>query len=193
MVMSLRKALLAGAALVLSAGLASAQSAKIGTFDPNKILTGSKLGQKLQDEMNQYRVSQEAQIKKQKEDYDKLAGQYKSSADTMSEERREQMENDLLAKRRDLERTIKDAETELGRRRQKAVREMEEQVAKVLTDFGRNNGYTLILQADLCAYSLPSIDISDELVRLVDSNAAATGTAPRTTSAPATRPATRTP
>jgi len=160
--------LLALALAVAVAGPAAAQAVKVGVFDPNKILTNSKLGQRLQDELNQYRVEREASIKKDGDELKKLVDQYKAGADNMSDERRETIEADLLQRRRDLERAAKDAEAEMNRRRQKAIRELEEQVQTVLQDYGRQNGYTLILQRDLVAYVPDTIDISDEVIKLVD-------------------------
>ena len=157
--------------LALAVGLggqAAAQSIKVGVFDPNKILTNSKLGQRLQDDLNKFRVEREAGIKADGEELKRLVDQYKAGADNMSDERRETIEADLLQRRRDLERAAKDAELELTRRRQKAIRDLEEQVQLVLQDYGRQNGYTLILQRDLVAYVPDTVDISDDIIRLVD-------------------------
>lgn len=141
---------------------------KVGTFDPNKLLTGSKLGQVLQEDLNRYRVSKEAEIRKAGEDLEKRVAQYKTSVQTMSPERRDEVEIELGNVRRDLERMTRDADGELTRRRQKAVRDLETEVASILEDYGKRNGYTLIMQRDLCAFASESIDISDELVRLLD-------------------------
>jgi outer membrane protein len=86
----------------------------------------------------------------------------------MSEERREGVEADLTQRRRDLERLVRDAEADLGRKRAKGVRELEEAVASVIGDYAERNGYTLILQRDFCAYAVPSIDVSSDIVRLID-------------------------
>lgn len=162
---------LALALAVAAAGPAAAQSVKIGVFDPNKILTSSKLGQRLQDDLNKFRVEREATINKDGEELKRLVDQYKAGAENMSDERRETIEADLLQRRRDLERAAKDAEAELARRRQKAIRELEEQVQVVLQDYGRQNGYTLILQRDLVAFVPDTVDISDQIIRLVDARA----------------------
>ena len=175
---------LAGA--VLAAALLPAVSAmaqaptnlKIGVFDPNKILTDSKLGMKLQEEVNTFRIQKEGELKRKTDDYKKLVDQYKASVESMSPERREEIEADLTNKGRDLERDKRDAEADLQRRRQKAVRDLEEQVAAVIDEFGQRNGYTLILQRDLCAYAIPGIDVSADLVKLIDARAPAAGGRP---------------
>lgn len=171
-------AVLAAGLVLASSAPASAQGAlKIGTFDPNKILTDSRLGQKLQDEINQFRVQKETELKRKGEEYKKLVDQYKASAPSMSAERREEIETDLQSKGRDLDREKGDAENELGRRRQKALRDLEEQVSAVIEEYGGKNAYTLIIQKDLCAYSLPAIDVSADIVRLIDARVPVTGTA----------------
>lgn len=166
--MRLASSLFFAVAVALLVPAASAQSMKVGIFDPAKILSDSKLGQKLQDDLNQFRVTKEAELKKQQDDFDKRVSQYKAGVDTMSSERRDEVEADLASRRRDLERSARDADAELGRRRQKAVRDIEQEVAAILNDYGKRNGFTLILQRDLCAYATDSIDISSELVKLLD-------------------------
>jgi outer membrane protein len=158
-------ALLAAAAVPVRA-----QSVKIGVFDPNKLLTSSKLGQSLQEDLNRFRVGREAELKKSGEDLDKLVKQYKTGVETMSPERRDEIEADLAGRKRDLDRMAHDAEGDLQRRRQKAVHDLEQRVASILDDYGKKNGYTLILQRDLCAYAVDSIDISDDLVKLLDAS-----------------------
>lgn len=159
-------------ALVLLGAMAVAAPAtaevKIGVFDPNEILTNSRLGQQLQEELNQFRVQQEAEIQGKSDELKRLMDQYRAGVETMSEERRESIEQDLLQRRRDLEREARDAQEDMERRRQRAVRQLEEQVASVIEDFGRRNGYTLILQKDLCAFVTDTIDVSADLIRLVD-------------------------
>ena len=104
------------------------------------------------------------------EELDRRQEQYRGSVDTMSPERREEVEADLTTRQRDLKRLLRDSESDLERKRQKGVRELEGAVAKVLDDFGKKNGYTLILQRDLCAFAVDTIDISREIIRLVDAH-----------------------
>ncbi len=151
---------------------ASAQSIRIGVFDPAKILSSSKLGQKLQDELNQFRVTKEAELKKQQDDFDKRLQQYKAGVETMSSERRDDVEADLATRRRDLERAARDADAEMTRRRQLAVRNIEQEVAAILGDYGKRNAFTIILQRDLCAFAADTIDVSDELIKLLDARRA---------------------
>jgi len=163
-----KHSLLLAAILAFAASTASAQSAKIGVFDPAKLLSSSKMGQKLQDTLNQYRVTKEGELKKLKDEFDKRLDQYKAGVDTMSPERKEEVESDLASRRRELERISTDADQELGRRRQKAVRDIEQEVSVILEDYGKKNGYTVILQRDFCAFAAEAIDISDQLVQLLD-------------------------
>ena len=140
---------------------------KIGVFDPNKLLTNTKLGQALQDELNKFRVTKEAEIKKASDDLEKRVTQYKAAVATMSQERRDEVEAELTGSRRDLERNTRDADAELARRRQKALKQLETEVSAILEDYGKKNGYTLILQRDFCAFAVSTVDISEDLVRLL--------------------------
>ena len=113
--------------------------------------------------------------------------EYKTGVDTMSAERREEVEGDLGTRRRDLERDARDADAELTRRRQKAVRDIEQEVAAILDDYGKRNAFTLIMQRDLCAFATDSIDISDELVKLLDARTATRPAGAAASGAPAAR------
>jgi outer membrane protein len=160
---------LAAFLICLASGAAAQGSFKLGVFDPNKLLTNSKLGQSLQDDLNKFRVGKEAEIKKSGDDLEKRAAQYKAGVASMSDERREEVETELTQLRRDLERSTHDADDELTRRRQKAYKQLSEDVSAILEDYGKKNGYTVILDRSFCAFAAPSVDISDDLVRLLDS------------------------
>lgn len=159
-------------ALVLALGLSVAGTAaaqvKIGVFDPTRIVAESKQGRALQEELNKFRITREADIKKQQQEIERLLEQYKAGVDTMSQERRDTVEADLTQRRRDLERLVRDAEADLQRKRAKGVRELEESVASVIGDYAQRNGYTLILQRDFCAFAVDSIDVSGDIVQLID-------------------------
>jgi outer membrane protein len=165
---STRFLLFAALFCVLATGTARAQQVKIGVFDPTKIVADSKQGQALQEDLNRFRIQREADIKKERDALKRLLDQYKAGVDTMSQERREEIEADLTARRRDFERLARDADADLQLKRQKGVRELETSVAAVLDGYAKDNGFTLILQRDICAFAVPSIDISGDIVRLVD-------------------------
>ena len=167
--MSLRRHLLL-AVFLFAAGLSGPAHAqvKVGVFDPTRIVAESKQGQRLQEELNKFRITREADITKRRDEIERLLEQYKAGVDTMSQERRDTVEADLTQRRRDLERLVRDAEADLQRMRAKGVRELEEAVAGVIGDYAQRNGYTLILQRDFCAYAIESIDVSSDIVRLID-------------------------
>lgn len=153
---------------VLGVAGGAAAEIKVGVFDPTKIVAESKQGQALQEELNKFRITREGDIKRQRDEIERLLEQYKASVDTMSQERRDSVEADLTQRRRDLERLVRDAEADLQRKRGKGVRELEESVAAVIGDYAKRNGYTLILQRDFCAFAVESIDVSADIVRLID-------------------------
>jgi Skp family chaperone for outer membrane proteins len=169
--MSVRVPLLLAAVatvLLLAPAARAQQAVKLGVFDPNKILTSSKQGQAIQDEVNKFRMEREAEVKRKKDEFDKLSDQYKASAPTTSVERKEQMENDLVERRRELERLLRDADADIQRRLKKGLSQLEGEIAKVLDTYAKSNGYTLIFSRDQVAYALPAIDVSDDLIKLLD-------------------------
>ena len=166
----LRNACLLALFACLAAFRVDAQATpKIGVFDPNKLLANSKLGQALQDDMNKWRVAKEAELKKSGEDLERRFQQYKASVASMSSERKEEVEADLEKSRLEFERTSRDADTELQRRRQKAFKQIETEMSSVLPEYAQSKGYTVILERAVCAWASPTVDVTDELVRLLDS------------------------
>ncbi|MEM7248821.1 MAG: OmpH family outer membrane protein [Acidobacteriota bacterium] len=160
------------ATALLVAPEAHAQSVKIGVFDPVRILSDSTIGQRLEEEVNRIRVSRERELKSAREAFERKVEQYQSSVQTMSPERREEVETDLEKQRRDLKRQLDDSDAELRRRLERGKRDLERSLSKVLEDYGRQKNFTLILQRDLVAFSPSSVDITDDLITLVNAEAA---------------------
>lgn len=164
-----KRAILAAVVLCLGALGAQAQSgAKIGIFDPNKLLSNTKLGQALQDDMNRWRVGKEAELKKAGEDLDKRFQQYKASIATMSALRKDEIEAELEKARVEFQRSSADAEEELKRRRQKAFKQVADEITAALPEFAQKNAYTIILERGAVAWASPTIDVTDALVSLVN-------------------------
>ncbi|MCD4655366.1 OmpH family outer membrane protein [bacterium] len=121
---------------------------KIGFIQTQKVILETKAGkegyvtlEKLVEELKQRMQSKESSIKAMEEE---LAKQGKMLSDDARLEKREELQKAY----KDYSRMKEDAKVEIGNREKALLDKIIEQLAAVIEQVGKNEGYTLILDAE---------------------------------------------
>ncbi len=156
--------------LALFAGTVRGQDLKIGFIRTQKVILETKAGKEgyasLEGLVEQHRVTmqtKEDEIKKMEEE---LSTQGKMLSEQARLEKRE-----LLQKAyKDYSRMKEDAKTEIGAREKALLDKIIDQLAKVIEKIGKEQGYTIILDAEgpSVLYSTEALDISTLIVTEFD-------------------------
>jgi outer membrane protein len=162
-------ALVSALALVLSAAAPATAEMKIALIIPQKLIAKSKAGQdageklKAKKEAAQKKLDAKAsELKKQEEDARKRIMM-------LSAEEKKKVGEELDRQQREGQRMKEDLERELQKAEQEILGGVNQFLGKVINEFGEKNGYDLILDAQAAVYFSDTPDVTDEVIKLADS------------------------
>lgn len=146
------------------AGMLSAQTLKIGFVDLQKVIDASEEGKRAQEQIKQKADELSQQAKDMKEALNAAKDAYTSQAMALTEEARRQKEDEIARLERDYNRFISDSKVELRTTEQRVLKELLEEVGKVIVTYAADNEFTLVLESGNILYGAPSIEITDEII-----------------------------
>ena len=155
-------------ALVLATATAApGDDVKIGYVDLQRALNASASGEKAKEQFKQQVDRLQIDLKKQKDGLDALKGQLEKKALVMKEEERRNLEKEYQRKLRDFERSYKDSQDELKLKDNELTIELLKEIQVVIEEFGRQGGYTVILEKSSSSvlYGSPQVDLTDEIIK----------------------------
>lgn len=154
---------------VVDGSVASAAEMKIGVMNVQKVLLDSVAGKSARaafetkaKELKGKFANEENALKAMQEDIDK-----KSSA--WSPEKKDAQMREFQKKGREFQAKTEDARFELKQLQDKELEPILKTLQTVVDDFGKRNGYTVILDSKIgVLYSSSAIDVSAELTKSLD-------------------------
>lgn len=160
-----RRWILACAMIVGTAGAVFAQeSARVGVFDPNRILQETNEGKRISQEIENYRKQKQGELDAKRKEILDLQTQLQTQGLSLSAERRAEMEKQIQKKSIDLNQTLETAQREDQLETSEALGKFQGQILAVLEQFARDEKFDLILEKSLVAYSSPAVDVTTALI-----------------------------
>lgn len=141
---------------------------KIAIIIPQKIIATSKAGKAAAEKL---KVKKEAAQKKldakgkELKDYEEGV---RKRVMMLSAEEKKKVGEDLERQQRDAQRMKEDLERDLQKSEQEILGEVNLFLGKIITDFGEQNGYDLILDAQALVYFSDTPDVTDEVIKQAD-------------------------
>lgn len=160
--------LLSVISITITFGLFS-QEVKIGIINPQEIIEKSQRGMEIQHELESMREEKSAQLRSLSEQIEQKEKVLLGSPNMNPTERQER-EMELQDLRAQLQRRTEDYQSEFSILSSARLLAFEKEVGPLINQFGKEMGYTLIL--DITNYGAvyfdQSIDITTEIIRLLD-------------------------
>jgi outer membrane protein len=180
--------------LFVASGVASAQTAqKFGVIDMQKALLSTKDGQKAVDELKAKFSPKEQEFQKRQSDLQAKQEQYRRTENTISEEAKANLARDIDTMTKNLQRDSDDVRQDVDSEQQRVLNDLGQKMMAVLTKYSADKGLTMVFdlsgQPNNVLYAASAIDITTDIIKLYDSSAPATPSAPPS-AAPARPPAT---
>lgn len=171
--MTFQRMAIAGAlgALLLAAVCPAAPAqttVKVGVFDPQRITQETAEGARIQARLTALSERKRSELEKLQAELKKQQDEFLASAVSLSEDKRKEMGLKIERLQIELEGKQKSASREVQMEAEQAQQNWQNQVIKVVGDFGAKNGFTLILPVDATVFHSPSIDITGELIKAID-------------------------
>lgn len=159
--------ILSALALTVSCAVASADGAKIGIVDLQKIMQTStqmkSIQQKLEKDFKPRRDKLVAMEETLKQDMEK----FKRDATIMSDSQKKDLEKKILAAQQTFEREGQQYQQELSTAHNEAMEELYGKIRKAITKIAETDKYDVVLQKDAAPFSSDKLDITDSVMKQI--------------------------
>lgn len=144
--------------------LAQSQGPKVGVFDPNRILQETEEGKRVSAQISQYRDTKQAELDQKRKEILDLQNQLQTQGLSLSADRRAELEKQAQKKSLELSSAVEAAQREDQLETTEALSKFQNQIMAVLEQFAREEGFDIVLEKSLVAYSSPPVDVTSMLV-----------------------------
>jgi outer membrane protein len=156
--------------LVVSCSVAFAQERiKIGFIDIQRIIAESQAGKKAKDRFQAQVKKAEADVQKERQDLERLKGDLDKKGPLLKEEERRNLEADFQKRSVSLQRTMGDYQQDLQRKNNEMMAEILKELEQVVTEIGKAEKFTLILERSQILYSDQATDITSRVIEVYNS------------------------
>ncbi|GEM_PF-2758745 len=155
---------------------AEAQQVKIGVFDAQRVSAETAAGAKIQARLSALQNTRRTEIEAMAKALQEKQDSFVATAASLSEEKRKVLGFEIQRAENELEARRKTVTQELTLEVEAAQAEWQQSMLAAVRRYGKENGYTMILPKEIVIYHDASVDVTDELIALVDQSSAGTGT-----------------
>ena len=158
--------------LALAAAAPVRAELKIGVVDMQRALNDCDAGKKARDQVKAKFEKAQDQLKRQREDLDRLRGDYDKKAVVLKEEERRNLEKDLENRSLEFKRKYEDFQRDLKRTDSELTAGIVDELYGLVRDYGEKHGYSLVLEASNGAllYNDKATDITDDIIKLYNTS-----------------------
>ncbi len=152
----------------------AADVAKIGVIDFQKVLETSAAGKAIQAELKKKNEKMGADLQKKGAEIEKIQRRLERESMVMSKEMREEKEREQRIKVNDFKTLQKKYRSELQKVQVKLMQQLQTDVTTITREIGKKEGYLLIMDKRGVIYTPRSVDLSDKLIRQLNTKFAKT-------------------
>ena len=168
-----RGTLLAAAAGLLLLGWTApgwtAQGVRIGVVDVQQVLNQSQKGLALKQKLDQERAARQKELDARQQEVMKLQSELEKQAPVLSEQAKREKSEAIQRKVRDVRRIAEDANRDFEKRVREAEMDITRGIFAVIQEYGKDQGYTVILERSTVVFGAPAIDLTAEIIKRYDS------------------------
>jgi outer membrane protein len=157
--------------LILASAAFGADGVKIGSVDIQKILLSSEAGKEAKEQLAVRAKKYEGEKNSREAELKKLKAELEKQNVLLSESARSAKEKDYQQKLKEYQRFLKDAQDDLRTRNDELTNKIVMSMVKIIQDYGRNNGYTMIfVKNDGMVYLDEKADLTDEILKQLNAS-----------------------
>lgn len=162
-----------GVAIPVSGAIAveaHAADFKVGFVDMQKALAASQVGREAQKRYEGEVKRAQSKLDEKKDEYKKLQDNLEKQKESLNDKAKAEKAEELMTVEKDLRRSYQDSQEQLRRKNDQIVGELVVKLRKIVDEYGRNEGYTIILErgAQSVLFADASIDVTDAVVKKFD-------------------------
>ena len=163
-------------AAVMVAAPAANADLKIGYVDAAKVLDQAPQAEQVTNKLKQEFSGRDKQLQGSRQQLKDLEDKMSRDGAIMSEEERDKLEREILVRKRDLQNAADAFRDDLNLRRNDEMNKLLAVVQQAIVGIGKEQHYDLIMYEGV-AYASDAVDITDEVLKKLTAQAAASGKA----------------
>jgi outer membrane protein len=139
---------------------------KVGVFDANRVSEETDEGKRIAAKLSAFGDKKKAELMAKEKEIGELRAQLDSQNLSLSPEKQQQMQKDVQKKGLELQQAQEAARNEFQIEVSEAQNKFQEQLIRVISQFGRDEGFTLVLERSTggVAFASESIDVTTAIV-----------------------------
>ena len=162
----MRNRLIAAALLLgLFAAAPARAEVKLAYVDVQRALNECEAGKKAKADFRVKVQGVERKLQSEEEEVARLKDELEKKGMLMKPEQRQNLQDDYVNKAKNFERNYKDTKDDLERKDQEITSMIIHDLAEVIRNVGEKNGYTMVMEKGSILWGMPSIDITDQVIR----------------------------
>ncbi len=163
----MKKMLFVVVILMLAAGHAYADNAKIGVVDLMKALNESDAGKKAKAELEDMIKAKQTVIDEKGKAIEKLKGDIEKQSSVLSADAKKSKEDELEKMIREYQRVVSDSQTEVKKRESELTGGILKEIRTIVDQMGKDGGYTMIIEnaEGIILYSKKDLDLTDAVIK----------------------------
>ena len=151
--------------LLWAGSVYSADVAKIGVVDLQRLMETSDPGKSAQAKIKKQKDKMERELKQKGAEIEELRKQLERESMVMSQEKRVEKEREGRIKLNDFKTLQKTYRAELQALEKKLVNRLRKDILTLVEEIGKKEGYLLVINNFSVMYAPSSIDITDQLIK----------------------------
>ena len=171
-----RRAIILGAGLALGVVWATtgwaAQALRVGVVDVQQILNQSQRGQVLKQKLEQERTGRQKELDGRQQELVKLQAEFEKQAPVLSEQAKREKKESIERRVRDARRVAEDANRDFEKKVREAEMETTREIFAVIQEYGKDQGFSVILERSSLIFSAASVDVTSEVIKRYDAKGA---------------------
>jgi outer membrane protein len=144
---------------------------KIGFIDLQRAIMESHAGRSAKERFQTEVKKVETELLKEKQEVERLKSEIEKKGMLLKAEERSNMDKELQRRVVNYQRRVNDSQQELRQREGEMTSEILRDLEKVVTEVGKNEKFTLILERSQVLYSDQGVDITPKVVEMYNSRA----------------------
>lgn len=157
--------------LLFAVPLGAQEKVKIGLVDIQRAINESQAGKKAKEKFQAQVKKAEADLLREKQEVERLRSDFDKKGTLLKEEQRRNLEREIQKRERGYMISAREYQEELRQREGEMTSEVLKDLLQIITELGKNEKYTLIVERTQVPYSDQGIDITDRLIELYNSRA----------------------
>jgi outer membrane protein len=173
----MKKRLMAAVTLLALIAAAPARAdIKLAYVDVQRALNECEAGKTAKAEFRVKVQGVEQKLQREQTDVANLKDELEKKGMLMKPEQRQSLQDEYLNKAKNFERNFKDSKDDLERKDQEMTAKIIHDIAEVIRNVGEKSGYTMVMEKGQILWGIPSIDITDQVIRTYNSMHVKVGT-----------------